>query len=59
MLAIQRAGMANNSILFIPFILFILSNSFRLSDALSKLNNPILQFGFTAQSLRSLAVVPI
>ncbi len=32
---IQRAGMARDSLLFIPFILFILSNSFRRSYALS------------------------
>ena len=39
---IQRAGMARNSILFIPFILFILSNSFRRSYALSEPHNHFL-----------------
>ncbi len=34
--------MASNSILFIPFILFILSNSFRRSYALPELHNHIL-----------------
>ncbi len=46
--------MASISILFIPFILFILSNSFRPSYALSELHNHIPQFGFSAHSLRSL-----
>ncbi len=50
--------MASNSILFIPFILFILSIPFRPSYALSELHNQIPQFGFTAHSLRSLAVAP-
>ncbi len=36
--------MANNSILFIPFILFILSNSFRRSYALSAPHNAKPQF---------------
>lgn len=47
--------MTRNSILF---ILFILSNFFRQSYALSLLHNHIPQFGFTAHSLRSLAVAP-
>ncbi len=50
--------MARNSILFIPFILFILLNFSCQSYELSKLHNNILQFGFTAPSLRSLAVAP-
>ncbi|MCY2965763.1 MAG: hypothetical protein NT069_19395, partial [Planctomycetota bacterium] len=39
---IERAGMASNSILFIPFIL---SNSFRRSYSLSEPDNHIPQFG--------------
>ncbi len=48
--------MARNSILFIPFILFILSNSFRQSYAFSSLYNHTPQFCFTAHSLHSLAL---